>query len=177
MNNIVWLSPTWTIVFILAVVTLLVTTFWDNIKKFFTKNNDGEKTSDSAWNKFNNFVSNSLAITIARYFLSIVVLSFSIYSLASVNSSACGISLIILVVLLAIIGIPMLIECEFEDGDGQFLFALLVLFVQFLMAVLLFIYGGATLGFYVIASMGLNLIILPKHKLIKAHQARKRYRY
>ena len=79
MNNIVWLSPTWTTVFILAVVTLLVTTFWDNIKKVFTKNNDGEETSVSAWSKFNNFVSNSLAITIARYFLSVAVLSFSIY--------------------------------------------------------------------------------------------------
>lgn len=174
MNNIVWLSPTWTIVFILAVVTLLVTIFWDNIKKVFTKNNDGEKTSDSAWNKFNNFVSNSLAITIARYFLSVAVLSFSIYCLASVYSAACGTSLIILVIILAAIGIPMSIGCEFEDGDRQIIFAFLVLFVQFLMAVLLFIYGGATLGFYVIASMGLNLIILPKQKLLNKS---KRYRY
>ena len=174
MNNIVWLSPTWTTVFILAVVTLLVTTFWDNIKKVFTKNNDGEETSVSAWSKFNNFVSNSLAITIARYFLSVAVLSYSIYCLASVNSAACGTSLIILVIILAVIGIPMSIECEFEDGDGQIIFAFLVLFVQFLMAVLLFIYGGATLGFYVIASMGLNLIILPKHKLLNKS---KRYRY
>ena len=36
MNNIVWLTPTWTIVFILAIVTLCVTVFWDNIAKMFT---------------------------------------------------------------------------------------------------------------------------------------------
>ena len=174
MNNIVWLSPTWTIVFILAIVTLFVTLLWDNIKKFFTKNNDGEETSVSAWSKFNNFVSNSLAITIARYFLSVAVLSYSIYCLASVNSAACGTSLIILVALSALIGIPLYCECDFEDYAGQLISALVVLFIQFLMAIMLFIYGAGTLGFYVILSMGVNLIILPKHKLLNKS---KRYRY
>ena len=174
MNNIVWLSPTWTLVFILAIVTLFVTVFWDNIKKFFTNDNDGENTSVSTWKKFNDFISKDLAIVIARYFLSIVVLSFSIYCLASVNSAACGTSLIILVALSAIIGIPLYCECDFEDYAGQLISALVVLFIQFLMAIMLFIYGAGTLGFYVILSMGVNIIILPKHKLIKVHQSKHR---
>jgi len=162
MGNIIWLSPTWTTVFILAVLTLLVTLFWDNIKRVFTDDKQG-----TLWNKFNNFVSKSAAMTVVRYFLGIAIMSYGIYCFATLNSAACGVTFIVLAILLAVIGIPVLICGDFCIEEVEIGFTFILLFINFLMALMVFIYGGGVTGFYIIATLGINFIVLPKRPLFE----------
>lgn len=162
MGNIIWLSPTWTTVFILAVLTLFVTLFWDNIKRVFTDGKQG-----TLWNKFNNFVSKSAAMTVVRYFLGIAIMSYGIYCFAILNSAACGGTFIVLGICLVVVGIPVSICGDLCIEQVEIGFTFILLFINFLMALMVFIFGGGVTGFYIIATLGLNFIVLPKRPLFK----------
>jgi len=101
------------------------------------------------------------------YFLGIAIMSYGIYCFATLNSAACGVTFIVLAILLAVIGIPVLICGDFCIEEVEIGFTFILLFINFLMALMVFIYGGGVTGFYIIATLGINFIVLPKRPLFE----------
>lgn len=161
--NIVFLEPKWTAMFIVAVICLCVTVFWDNIKVAFTKNNDEIQT---AWGKLKHFFTHSLWINIVRYAISIAILACCIYVLAIVDDMVC-ITVVVLICIGVAICIPMFLAAAENSGEKQAVILFSMMIAQFIIVITVFMCGGGVKGFYILGTMVLNFIILPKSQWLK----------